>query len=543
MSRASYWESVSLPVFHAVSHDVSVDVAIVGAGMTGVMTAYMLKRAGRRVALIERDRCARLDTARTTAHLTHVTDKRLHQLVQSLGRDHAQAVWDAGNAAIQQIHAIARAEGIACDFAWTPGYLCADINGEHDESADLRAEVDLANELGFSAEFVGNAPIFRRPAVRYSSQAIFHPLKFIAGLLHHIPREESFVFENSPVTAIERIGGGPLRPAHSVRLTVGKHTISARHVVIATDVPLAGLSNVASAAALQTKITGYSSYAIGARCPNGLFAQACLWDTADPYHFLRIHHRDSDDYVVFGGLDHKTGQEADAESRFEALRAILHRLIPQAVPDHSWSGQVIESHDGLPLIGETAPGQFIATGYSGNGLTFGVVAAMMICDAICGRPNPWKELFTPNRTTWKSGAWNYLRENADYPYYMLKDRLTRGEDAKPESIPLNTGRILKVEGRRAAVYRDSAGRVTVLSAVCPHLGCIVRWNDAESTWDCPCHGSRFRATGEILAGPAETSLPPLNSNSQKPVEPPPTAKTSSSPPSSQSASPEMAPHP
>jgi Rieske Fe-S protein len=211
------------------------------------------------------------------------------------------------------------------------------------------------------------------------------------------------------------------------------------------------------------------------------------------------------DVLVFGGMDHKTGQEPHTEKCHEELTRELHVLVPAAKVHYRWSGQVIETPDGLPYIGDIGSGQFLATGYSGNGMTFGTLAAMMAADHIAGRKNPWTELFDPHRKA-LSSAWNYAKENASYPYYMARD-WARGAEAKDaDDIPRGQGKLLRHEGKRVAAYRDNTGQLTLLSPVCPHLGCIVHWNDSESTWDCPCHGSRFSGDGKVIGGPAEKDL-------------------------------------
>jgi len=503
MSSVSYWRSADVAEYPALAADHEVDVAIVGGGMTGASTAFLLKHAGRRVALIERDRCAQLDTGNTTAHLTHVTDKPLSELVSALGRDHAGAVWDAGIAAVEQISRNVGAAAIDCDFAWVPGYYHASIEAQRDERDSLSAEANLVQELGFPAEYVARVPLFDVPGVRFPNQAVFHPLKYVDGLLRRVPGDGSFVFEKSNVERIEEADSGSSR----ILVHAGRHTIRCGFVVIATDVPLAGLSNLVRATLLQAKLAPYTTYAIGARIPGRRIPAACYWDSSDPYYFLRTAPLNgAQDYVVFGGLDHKTGQVEQTAERYTALERTLERYVPDAKVEHRWSGQVVESHDGLPFIGTTTGNQFVATGFSGNGITFGTVAAMMARDAVCGRSNPWSALFSPDRTALRHGTWNYLRENRDYPYYLLKDRLERRESVPIESLAPGEGRVIRLDGRRVAAYRDAAGRVSLCSPVCPHLGCIVHWNTAESTWDCPCHGSRFRPTGELLAGPAESPL-------------------------------------
>ena len=501
MATLSHWKKVRMPRFSPLRGPLKVDVLVVGGGMTGITTAYLLKKAGRKVALIERDHCAQLDTGNTTAHLTCVTDLRPHQLVKTLGRDHAQAVWDAGQAAIDQIQEIIEAEKISCEFSRIPGYIHASINSDNDETKDMKRDAELASELGFPADFVSEVPVFGRQGIRVANQAKFHPLMYLAELVTRIPGGGSHVFERTEAGEFERGGQGD-----SVRVKANDRIITCDSVVIATDVPLAGLSDVASAALLQTKLAGYTSYVIGAKLPVKAAPEALFWDTSQPYYYLRIDRRPRGHYAVFGGLDHKTGQAAKTSDFFAELEQTLHRFLPEAKVDCRWSGQVIESHDGLPLIGQTAERQFVATGFSGNGITFGTLSAMMIRDAIVGCKNPWRDLFDPNRKQTREGIWNYLTENIEYPYYMMKDRLLASEGKSLRSLKRGQGKILKLDGQRVAAYRDADGQATKLSAVCTHLGCIVHWNEAETSWDCPCHGARFDVTGKVIAGPAESPL-------------------------------------
>ena len=222
--------------------------------------------------------------------------------------------------------------------------------------------------------------------------------------------------------------------------------------------------------------------------------------------FLRIdRHRDFD-YLIYGGEDHKTGQKKQTQRAYTRLLGRLKKIIPEVRVDHRWSGQVICTPDGLPYIGENAEHQFVATGYCGNGITFGTVAAMMARDWVSGRKNPWTHLFAVDRKKIKGATWNYIRENKDYPYYMIKDRIARPEAESVREIKRGQGMVVGSRGKKRAVFRDRNGDLHQLSPVCTHLGCLVRWNPAESTWDCPCHGSRFKPTGEVIAGPAEEAL-------------------------------------
>jgi nitrite reductase/ring-hydroxylating ferredoxin subunit len=229
---------------------------------------------------------------------------------------------------------------------------------------------------------------------------------------------------------------------------------------------------------------------------------------ATPYYYLRVDSQRDHDVVIFGGADHKTGQSQNPREHFAQVERTLLEILPDADITHRWSGQVIETRDRLPYIGEISPGQFVMTGFSGNGLTFGTLGAMMARDAMTGQPNPWRELFDVNRTRITKGLGNYLTENKDYAYYLIRDRFAGAKGKSLRTLRRGTGGILEVDGKRVAAYRDEDGTATLLSPKCTHLGCEVAWNDAESSWDCPCHGSRFTATGKVMGGPAEEPLSP-----------------------------------
>ncbi len=497
MNTTPFWfDSASPAKFPKLEQNLTVDVVIIGGGITGVTAAYLLKQSGKRVALLERDRCARVDTGHTTAHLTCVTDTRLYELVKRFGEDHARAVWDAGYAAIDQIHRNILREGIPCDFRWVPGFLHGPLDSADDPSdTTFQQDADLAKKFGFSAEYQREVTFVKRQGFRLRHQAIFHPLRYIGGLLKAIPGGGCHVFEETEVSEIQD---------DPTSVKAGRHTIQCEEVIIATHTPLTGKKGLLGATLFQSKLFLYTSYALGARVPKDT-PQASFWSTDEPYYYLRVERHADYSYAIFGGLDHKTGQEESTEKKFAELQRKFLQLFPGTLIDHRWSGQVIETPDGLPYIGENEEGQFIATGYAGNGMTFGTLAGIMARDAITGKKNPWADLFSPTRKK-LSAAWNYLKENADYPYYMVRDRLAKAEGDSFDELKSGEGKILKINGQKVAAYRADNGKVVQRSPVCTHLGCIVQWNPAEKTWDCPCHGSRFHPTGEVLAGPAEEPL-------------------------------------
>jgi glycine/D-amino acid oxidase-like deaminating enzyme/nitrite reductase/ring-hydroxylating ferredoxin subunit len=499
METKSYWSaSAALPQFESLSHDVETDVAIIGGGLTGITAAYLLKKEGVRAVLLERQRCAGADTGCTTAHLTYVTDERLHRLVKVWGRDGAKAFWEAGMAAIDQIAAIVRDNQIDCEFGWVPGYLHGKLERSDQKERDsLQGDAELAQEIGFDAEFLEAVPYANRPGVRFASQARFHPLKYLSPLLRSIAGDGSSIYENSEASEIQ---------PEPLTVHANGYKVRCSYVIIATHNPLMGKTSLVRATLFQSKLALYTSYVLGARLPRELLPQALFWDTSDPYYYLRVDQRADHAYAIFGGMDHKTGQERDSNRVFEKLEKELKKCVPQAEVQHRWLGQVVETNDGLPFIGESAGQQFIATGFCGNGFTLGTLSAVMARDRYLGRKNPWFDLFAVGRKKFHGGTWRYLTENLDYPYYLLRDRLAAAEAGSPDELKIGEGKILWVNGQKTAAYRDGTGKVHLLSPACTHLGCIVRWNVADRTWDCPCHGSRFQATGEVFSGPAEAPL-------------------------------------
>jgi glycine/D-amino acid oxidase-like deaminating enzyme/nitrite reductase/ring-hydroxylating ferredoxin subunit len=501
MTTIPFWiDSAPIKRFPALGKNINVDVLVIGAGITGITTAYGLKKAGLTVALIERERVASIDTGHTTAHLTYITDVGLRELADNFGSDHGQAAWDAGAAAVDEIERIVQEEEIECDFTRVPAYLHLCVDGVSERKiSSLKKEARLAAKLGFDAVYLERVPYFSVPGVRFPNQAKFHPRKYLRPLVMKIPGNGSHVCEKRAVTEFD---------AEKRRAKVNRYWIGFDRVVMATNNPLVGLASITSATLFQTKLSLYTSYAIGARVSSGTIPEALFWDTREPYDYMRVDQHRGFDYVVYGGEDHKTGQKRKTQKAYARLLARLKKIVPDARVDHRWSGQIISTPDGLPYIGENAEHQFIATGFCGNGITFGTISAMMARDWATGRKNPWRDLFAVDRKKIKGATWNYLRENKDYPYYMIKDRIARPESDSVRRLKRGEGMIVGSRTKKIAVFRDRKGQIHKLSPVCPHLGCHVGWNSAESTWDCPCHGSRFKPGGEVIAGPAEEALRP-----------------------------------
>ncbi len=500
MKNDSLWREAALPEFPPLAADAVTDVLIVGGGVFGLTTAFLLRETGRRVILIERHRVAGGDTGNTTAHLTNVTDVRPRELLRRWDSSDARRVWEAGSAAILQIRENDAITGHYAEVRELPGFLFDSLDpAGDDEESKLDEEFEAAIALGGDmVSMVNGVPPFNRRAVRFGEQATFHPVKYLAALAESAVRCGVQFYGQTPATDFD---------AASQSVKAGGHTIHCEQLIVATHYPLAGFAGTAPGLLFQTKVAAYSSYVIGARIPTGTVAPGIYWDSGDPYLYLRIDGGADHDYAILGGADHKTGQADDNSSAIEALKSKLMGWMPSAEIDRSWSGQVMESLDGLPYIGSNAERQFVATGFAGNGMTFGTVAAMMARDFVLQTPNSWSDLFDPKRKRVGTlGA--YVAENKDFPLHLVGDRIGASGSDTTSSVAPGQGLVIASDHGLRAVHRTLTGELHSRSAICPHLGCIVQWNEVATTWDCPCHGSRFSADGCVLSAPAMRDLDP-----------------------------------
>jgi glycine/D-amino acid oxidase-like deaminating enzyme/nitrite reductase/ring-hydroxylating ferredoxin subunit len=492
----SIWQATAdLPACPPLSENVHVDVCIVGAGIAGLTTAYLLCQAGKSVAVLDDGPIASGMTPMTSAHLSNMLDDRYFELENVHGREGARLAAESHTAAIDRIESIVRAEGIACDFTRLDGYL---FLAEGDEPTTLDKELIAAHRAGLRDVIgVARAPFDSwntGPCLRFPAVAQFHPLKYLAGLAKAIRRDGGRLYADSHA---DRVEGGVPGLVH-----VGRHVVSADAVVVATNVP------INDRLAIHPKQAAYMTYLIGARVPRGSVPKILSWDTGDPYHYLRIAEFGDDDLLMVGGEDHKTGQAQDTRERYARLEAWARERFPMmGAVEFAWGGQVMETMDYLAFIGRNPMDHenvFIVTGDSGMGLTHGTIAGMLLTDLILGRKNRWEALYDPSRVPMRAAA-EFVKENANMAA-QYADWLTAGDVGSENEIEPDSGAVIRRGLEKIAVYRDAGGALHEHSATCTHLGCIVHWNPGEKTWDCPCHGSRFEATGKVINGPANKDL-------------------------------------
>lgn len=471
--------------------DITVDVAIVGAGITGITAAALLEREGKSVALVDKAHVGSGETGHTTAHLTEALDGRYTDLISKFGEEGARLAAESTRTAIDHIASVVRQHRISCGFRRVPGYFYSESPEERER---LDEEGQAARRAGLRAELTSEVPLpFRVPwAVRFPDQAEFHPQQYLRALAGTL--RNSRVFEGTQVIDVE--DGEPCY----LRTNTG--TVTARDVIVAANVP------INNRVFLHTKIAAYRSYVVAAPISEAL--AGLFWDTDDPYHYTRSQEAEGRTFLIVGGEDHKVGLERDTEEAYQRLEEFVRTRFPVRSLAYRWSGQIIEPVDGLPFIGLNSLSHhvYVATGYSGNGITFGTLAGMILADVIAGRENTYADLYDATRVKLLASAKEYISENVDFPKHLVADRLTNlnVETTALAEVARNEGKIVALDGEKYAVYRDSHGKVCALSPVCPHLGCDVRWNTAEKSWDCPCHGSRFSAEGKVVNGPAVTDL-------------------------------------
>lgn len=493
---ASLWQGTAHPThFPSLNEDTVADVAIIGGGITGITTAMLLADAGKRVVVLEAGAIGGGATGSSTGNLYAVVDRHLYTIEDKWGRDTMEAVAQSRVDAIDLVEETVRRYGIDCQFRRQP--FCLYTSDPQREPLDIiEREYRAAKNANLNAVLTQDLalpfPVHR--ALRIEGQAQFHPLNYVRGIAKHLVETGCAVYKNTRVTAVD--------DKHGIVQTDGGQ-VRAEAIVMATHTPK-GIY------AVQAMMEVYREYGIAAPLADGSHPNGIYWGISTQ-HSTRTYEADGQKYLVAIGSKHPTGDDTDTAQRYHAIERFARAHFRIGDVAFEWSAQNYRPADGLPYIGRShgSTRTYIATGFGTDGLTYGTLAGSIICEEILGRESRWSVLYDARRFTPVKSARGAVSENVTVAKHLLKDYLTR-RPRELEQIPPGEGRILKIDGERVAVYRDELDHYTAVSPICTHLGCMVHWNGAEKSWDCPCHGSRFTTSGAVIEGPA---LAPLEQHS------------------------------
>lgn len=491
----SYWiATTDKTSYPKLTEDTQVDVAIVGGGMVGITAAYLLKQEGLKVAVVEANQIAQGTTGHTTAKITSQHGLIYADIQKQMGTEKALMYAQANESAISFIHQLVQDKDIQCDFEWHPAYIYTHLDPYVQKIAD---EAQMASTLGIQATYLESVPLSFsvKAALKFDGQAQFHPRKYLLALAKTIPGEGSYIFEQTRVVDIEESPSPALIAQTGLR-------VKADSVLIASHYPFYDKPGL-----YFTRIYPERSYVLGIRAkeklPSGMYITA-----EEPGRSLRSQPDKGGEMILVGGEHHKTGHGRRTFTHYENLRAFANEVFTVQDILYRWSTHDCVTPDRVPYIGRLTSklaNIFVATGFRKWGMTHSTVAAMVIRDLIIKEDSPWAPLYNPSRFTPKASASKFLKENIDVAINFVGGKVSGAEVA--DDVQPNEGKALKIKGQKVGAYRDAKGKLYLVDITCTHLGCELVWNDAETTWDCPCHGSRYKYNGDIVEGPTTKPLP------------------------------------
>ena len=470
------------------------DVVIAGGGITGITTGLLLQLAGKTVLIAEAKSIGFGTTGGTTAHLNTFLDTPYQVIQSKFGENNARLTAKAVQDALDLIKKNVREYKIDCGYEELSAYL---FSQDEKQTKDLEDIYKGASECQVNCSWVKKIPVpidFEK-AVEFPGQAIFHPLRYIKALVEQFEAAGGTLLENCRIQSVEE--GEP----HVIQSNRGN--FKGNHFIYATHIP-PGVN------LLHFRCAPYRSYAVAVKFEKKTdYPQSLVYDMYDPYHYYRTQEIDGELYFIAGGEDHKTGHEENTNQCFTNLEAHVKANFPVQAITHRWSSQYFEPNDGIPYIGHL-PGHpqnmYVATGYGGNGMIYSGIAALTLSDIIVSGNSVYQELFNPNRIKVVAGFTNFVKESADVIGKLIGKILPPDSLKELADLAPGDARVVKYEGNRIAVYKDETGKLYAVNSACTHIKCDVAWNNAEKSWDCPCHGSRFSYTGEMLTAPARKDL-------------------------------------
>ena len=485
------FDAEGIPESHA-DLSITYDVMIVGAGITGITSALMLQKAGKNCIVIEAGTIGYGTTGGTSAHLNTFFDATYPEISADFGEDAAKLVADSGKEAFAVIKDFIDLYHIECDFEYKGAYVFSETDKETEQLTTL---LEATRKAGIEAiEYQDNGvPIPFEMAVHFIDQGQFHPIKYIYALAAEFVKLGGVILENSFVE--DTSSEDDLYTAN-----IKGQSATARNLVWATHVP-PGITP------FSFRCAPYRSYVLGVKLKNDAYPTGLSYDMQEPYHYFRTHEIRGQKYLIVGGEDHKTGHD-DPEKAFENLTAYVNKYYRVESIPYRWSSQYYVPVDGLPYIGKLTSSDhtYVATGFNGNGMMFGTLSGKIISDQILGIDNKYADLYSPSRIKPIAGFSEFIKENADVAWHFVADRFGAEDLESLKDLAPEKGTIAELQGEKVAVYKDENGNVTALSPVCTHAGCTVLFNEAEKSWDCPCHGGRFDINGKVITGPPRKDL-------------------------------------
>lgn len=503
-NQALWSATTNIPDFPRLIGDIEVDVAIVGGGITGISAAYNLSKAGKSVAVLEALQVGMGTTGSSTGNLYASIDEQLYSIESKHSEEALKTVVTSRLEAINFIEKRIQEFNINCDFHRVPFYLFTTPDSSSKNNL-IEKEQEAASKAGLSVIKVAPAdfPLQVEKIVHIPNQAQFNPLKYVQQLAMAIKGSNCRILENTQVLNVEEGNPCLVHTNHGL--------VKAKQVIMATHTPK-GIYGV------HTAMEPYREHAMAVKIKGKLPAGGIYWHMQLEQHYsLRPYSIGNENYLLVLGESYKVGHENNTEEKFKKIEEYVRSHFDVENIEYTWAAQNYRPADNLPFIGNS-PLQnkiFIATGFAADGLTYGTLSGMIISDLILGIENPYSKTYSPTRFTPKASAPKFIKENVDVAYQLVKDYLFYGDADEVKEIKVGQGKTIKLNNERLAVYRDESGILHLVSGVCPHMGCIVHWNNGEKSWDCPCHGSRFGVDGEILEGPAFHGLSKPKNSSEK----------------------------
>jgi glycine/D-amino acid oxidase-like deaminating enzyme/nitrite reductase/ring-hydroxylating ferredoxin subunit len=497
-AQQSPWQTVTPNIISAASGPGTFyDALVIGCGITGLTAALLLQKAGKKVAIAEAHNVGFGTTGGTSAHINTFADTTYKEAQSAFGKDGAQLFADAINEGFGLIKANITTYRIDCDYETKTGYVYAEDEKQAEQLDDVFAGAKAVS-IPVNYTIKVPTPLDFQAALEFEGQAQFHPLKYLSALAEAFIGDGGLILENTKIETLEKEGDIHIGVADQLR-------IRAKNIVYATHIP-PGINSY------SLRCAPYRSYVLGVKLKTHTYPDGLIYDMQEPYHYFRTHVIDGEQLLIAGGNDHKTGHD-DPEKAFEDLEKYIRKHYNISSVKYRWSSQYYVPVDGLPYIGqmpEAALGVYCATGYNGNGMMLGSIAGKILADLVQGKDSKYKQLFSPSRLKPVAGFSSFVKENADVAYHFVADRFNIHETDSIKRLSPGTGKVVEVDGKKIAAYRDDKGEIFALSPVCTHAGCIVNWNGEEKSWDCPCHGARYDIQGVVLTGPATINLTNFN---------------------------------